>query len=233
MILPNEIQPDDKLVYTHIPKAAGTSVNHYFRHLLGRENVGWLDIDFSREDLKSGNGFDRYKVIGGHFTRTEAAPIPGPAIYLASLRDPVERIVSHHGYTLKLPEGQRPPMTGDLLTDLRGPFGRHMLNQQCKYVGREPTAHSAFEALADGRTGLARIDEVTPFLHAITTAMGLQPIEVPVENVGSRNAVVVTAEVRAVIEDMAAEDIKLYGALSAGRAPSRDALGPDSVTPDS
>ncbi len=91
MFLLRELNPDDKIVYIHVPKTAGASVRVYFETLLGPENVGWLGRDFSYEGLAKGKNFEGFKVIGGHFTRSMAESIPFPKVYVSTVREPVNR----------------------------------------------------------------------------------------------------------------------------------------------
>ena len=74
-------------------------------------------------------------------------------------------------------------MTGDLSTDLDGKFGRHIANQQCRFIGTEPTSASILECASEGRLPLATVGELTQLIHALTTKMGFEPKAVPASNV--------------------------------------------------
>ncbi len=168
----------------HMPKTAGTSVNHYFAHMLGRENVGWLGRNVTRRIWSRARTGRRYSDRRALHERAGHRH-PGARIYATTLRDPAERIVSYHRYMMKLPEGRHPPwMTGDLLTDFAAPSGG-TCQPAMQVYGNRTDCPSIFEALrkAGWRSPL---DELTQLIHAMTTAMGLEPKEVPVENVAAR-----------------------------------------------
>jgi hypothetical protein len=90
-------------VFIHIHKATGSSAREFFERVYGRESVGWLGRDFERNDLLAGDCevFNRYKVVGGHFSFDLARRVPGEKVYVSVYRDPVARAISLYRFILR------------------------------------------------------------------------------------------------------------------------------------
>lgn len=213
MIIPSNIDPTDKIIYNHIPKCAGTSVNHYFLNTLGPEQVGWLGIDFTHEDLREGRGFGRFRVVGGHFTRRAAAAIPGNKVFLSTIREPISRVVSYHRYIMRIENHpMQAEMTGDFDRDIDGPFGEHVTNQQCVFLGEEPTSLSALRSFDDSRSGLALVDDIDKFLPLISELLGCPPAAVPTVNAGDIPPPIESAT-REKLHELLLQDTDLFNRL--------------------
>lgn len=90
----------EKIIFIHIPKTGGTSVRDFFISAYGRSQIAWLGPDFRREDLLIHNNpfFDKYKVVGGHFSFRDSKNIRGEKVYITTVRNPVERTISLFRY---------------------------------------------------------------------------------------------------------------------------------------
>lgn len=217
MFLPHAMKSSDRIVFIHIPKTAGTSIRKYFVDLLGSEAVGWLGIHFSMPDLQLGVGFEKYKVIGGHFTRRGALHLPFEKVFVSTIREPVDRAVSYYNFIQNSAEHPlRTSLTGDFATDLLGIFGSEISQQQCHYLGWDPTAHSVRAAIADGRTGIATIDHVNEFLVHLTRLMGLEAVDIPFENIGQHTQIDITPSTLTMLKNILSEDMHLFRDLSLG-----------------
>ena len=185
MRLPGSISPDKKIVYLHIPKTAGTSINHHFRSILGHHNVGWLGIDFSVEDLKDAKKIEKYKVLGGHFGLRQAQDIPFPVTCLSTVREPVSRALSYYRYVLNMPsEKTRMGLCGDFAADLAGPFGSLISNQQCAFLGLQNAA-DPINALAQiHNLYVAPVECTQALLDGISAALNVETRPLGRENEG-------------------------------------------------
>lgn len=94
----------EHIVFIHIPKAAGTSANHFFQNAYGKDKVGWLGMNFNAEQLQKSNiqSLAEFKVIGGHFPYSTAATFPWRNTYIAVLRDPISRAISLYRYIQRI-----------------------------------------------------------------------------------------------------------------------------------
>lgn len=217
MILPNEITQDDRIVFVHVPKTAGTSVNHYFQNLFGRENVGWLGINITPADLESGRRLSSFRVIGGHFTRWHAERIPGRKIILSTIREPISRVLSYHRHILnRAIHPLHTSLSGDLETDLRGRFGKLIKNEQCKFLSGSQSADKVMQKLSDGRSGLAVLGELQPFLTAVSKELNIPTGRLEHVFPGEGAETEITESSNAVLRLLIAEDLDLYARISSG-----------------
>lgn len=82
---------NEKVIFTHIPKVAGTSLQERL-----------LEFNYSSDELRQFHGIKdlitkkiEYKVLIGHNPFGMGDFIPGKVRYFTMLRDPVARVVSH------------------------------------------------------------------------------------------------------------------------------------------
>ncbi|MDG4880379.1 sulfotransferase family 2 domain-containing protein [Mesorhizobium sp. WSM4884] len=186
MLLPHKMRETDRIIFLHIPKTAGTSVYHYFCQLLGHERVGWLGVNFGFADLQGACDFDRFKVIGGHFTRDQAGNIPFEKTFISLVREPFSRAESYYSHLMSIPsEAEVLGLTGDINCDLNGQFGQHIANQQCAFLGLGTERGAASRLVDDGNTGLAEFSDADKLLGYIAEKLGLGHLPFPKENVRS------------------------------------------------
>ena len=87
------IAPDERIVFHHIPKTAGTSVITVLRSLVESDQIVW---SANAEKLRSlsEDQLMRVRIYTGHLNANEIELIPDPKCLLTFLRDPGARIVS-------------------------------------------------------------------------------------------------------------------------------------------
>jgi len=206
------IEPNDVIIFNHIPKCAGTSANLYFQSLLGRPRVGWLGMNFQPDALAAGKGLEGFRVIGGHFPRRQSGGIPRKKVFVSTIREPIDRVVSYHRFVMRQPDHpMKKQLTGDINRDVLGFFGDHVTNQQCQFLGEEATCESVLRSMKDGKTKIALSTDVKLLLHGIATDLGMDPVEVPFVNVDSeRAAPEIGFRARQKLQNILAEDISLY-----------------------
>lgn len=96
------------VIYLHVPKAAGTTLNNVIQRqyprgtvfiLNGqRPHVGWAEFQRLPEGERA-----RFRVVLGHMTFGLHEHLPQPCTYVTILRDPVERLISMYYYVLQKP----------------------------------------------------------------------------------------------------------------------------------
>ena len=168
---------DQKLIFIHIPKNAGTSARHYFNQRFGKDAVGWLLVDLSLKDLKRpvpDGRLDKLSVIGGHFEFNIAKKLPGRKVYAAIYRDPVVRAVSLFRFVQRMPAHRLHNKVSDSLVEscrrLPG-LRRGIENVQVRYLcprKKDVNIESALEVLSSNPFYLTNAGNSMRLLEAIT-----------------------------------------------------------------
>lgn len=94
------------ILFMHIPKTAGTTLGYYiFGRQYGFDQIfschpekwvtGYVPGDFKHLSLEQRAAF---QVVRGHYWYGIHQDIPDPFAYVAVLRDPVDRVISHYSY---------------------------------------------------------------------------------------------------------------------------------------
>jgi len=147
-------QQNTKLIFIHIPKAAGSSFRESLKTAIGASRVGWIGPRYSLEDLPAyefehGQTFD---LIGGH------APVSKymryyreNCQYFATLREPVSRVISLHSHIARRPEhhlhNELMEMTFLEACEQHVGFRSQIHNLQCAYLSE--TRVRTFAAAVD------------------------------------------------------------------------------------
>lgn len=117
-----------RLVFLHLAKTGGTTLDHHFAKAFAPDEICPRKIDLhgqSPEDLA------RYRYFSGHFDYDQLRLIPGPIFTVTVLRNPAERVISSY-YFLKrhtpqhlashpIPAAEIARQCPDLLAFLRRP----------------------------------------------------------------------------------------------------------------
>lgn len=96
------------LIFLHIPKAAGTTLNHIIERQYPKihmYDIYGVNVYSSIEEFKNLSEAKRESILclKGHMYFGLHVYLPQPCAYITLLRDPVERIVSHYHYVLRTP----------------------------------------------------------------------------------------------------------------------------------
>ena len=87
------------LIQTHIPKTAGTSLSNGIQGIVGAVNSA--DLRWRRatplEEL-SDHDLERLHFVSGHFSYGDHRPFSRRELYLAAVRDPVDRAISAYRF---------------------------------------------------------------------------------------------------------------------------------------
>lgn len=97
-----------KVIFLHIPKAAGSTLHNILRRQYGKRETFHID---GGNVLKSVGEFQQLataqraeiKLLKGHMTFGLHDHFAEPVIYITMLRHPIDRIVSHYYYVLRTP----------------------------------------------------------------------------------------------------------------------------------
>lgn len=96
------------VIFLHIPKTAGTSLQALIRRQFRPDLVFETDSNDPRETMREfprlpEHDREKFRVILGHLWFGLHRAIPRPSTYITVLRHPVERIISHYYYVKRTP----------------------------------------------------------------------------------------------------------------------------------
>lgn len=160
------------LIFTHVPKTAGSTINKAVTDLLG------ADALIVKNSAEVGNLTAGVRFIGGHVRNKEMRERFPEANFIVSIRHPLHRVLSHYFMLLR----NNPSASAELGPDGPGKafraFYKHWIarkrwgNLQCQYICGEPSAALAIAALKE-QYRIAWMSEYTslawPTIYALLT----------------------------------------------------------------
>jgi hypothetical protein len=98
----------ERLVFLHLPKAAGTTLHTILDRHYGPDERFTIDGQRVQESIEAFKQLPaseraRIRVLKGHMPFGLHHHLPGPAAYVTLLRDPVRRLISHYHYVRRHP----------------------------------------------------------------------------------------------------------------------------------
>lgn len=98
-VLPNPgpLGPDDRLVFLHIEKTAGSTAHHVLAPNFPEEQICPVRFGISLPFWESAR-LARYRFFSLHASLRMIHPIPGPKKVITFLREPVARLMSHYNF---------------------------------------------------------------------------------------------------------------------------------------
>ena len=135
----------DVLIFLHIPKAGGTTLEHLIRRQYPAESVLWISFDrpelLSRFQALDEESRSNLRCLMGHVPFGIDSQLPGHPVYITILRDPVARFISEYGQVQRVKRhgAWRPPvdmlesMTLEDFLDYR--IENNSLNAQTRFIG--------------------------------------------------------------------------------------------------
>src|SRR5258708_9786374 len=99
-------QSDTKVVFIHIPKTGGSTLNGLLQKQYGRNAIYSTDskaVEKSLEAFKQLDPSQRDEIqfLVGHTPFSASATLPGNYLYFTLLREPVERVISLYYHILR------------------------------------------------------------------------------------------------------------------------------------
>jgi hypothetical protein len=139
------------VIFTHIEKTAGSSIHEGVYGIIGPERMYIVKHDQDGADslfhIKHTLSY-----VGGHIRFSEAFELFGDSVYIAAIRNPVERILSNYFFDIRAGLLDRHPYHETPQQE----FGRYYelsvraagkLNRQCRYFSDDGTATSAQKSI--------------------------------------------------------------------------------------
>ena len=170
--------------------------------------------------------FARLRLLEGHYALGDELNVGRAPIYLATVRDPVDRFLSDYYFRVdqraNWPAGKRERhafWTYDVDRFVDHVYARRAwneINRQCRYLGGEDS-FAAAKRVVDERVFLAApSNRLNDFLLLLRPVLGLNSTQAPLSNVGAarRAKAPPSAETLAKIWAMVAEDQLLFDYVS-------------------
>jgi hypothetical protein len=223
-----------RLLFIHIPKTAGTALvdvitREYGAGATARIYAGPYANGISVAELVElpRRRKRRVRAVVGHMAFGLHEHLPGASEYVTIVRDPVDRIVSHHGYVLGEPTlvdiheatGEKATLVGHV----RGSPQRNLVNDgQTRLLGGMLTDDRAQPGALELERAIERLDNefavvgiqerMDESMLLMARTLGWEHTDLPTINVTpTRQALTeITPEERAVIEEHNQLDRALY-----------------------
>ncbi|WP_160118398.1 sulfotransferase family 2 domain-containing protein [Bacillus sp. V59.32b] len=130
--------PGELLIFSHIPKTAGTTIRQIIDNQYDKRNI----IRFPQLDKLSEEEVERAEVLYGHCRFGVHRRFNKPFSYLTMLRDPVERIISTYYFALRSPNNRmhekvKTMSFSDFIIDEAKNERSPMVNHQTRFLSGE------------------------------------------------------------------------------------------------
>jgi hypothetical protein len=174
----------------HIERTSGTSIRQELRRMLGRDNVYWRgdNGDWMHILADPAEEFDKYAVIGGHMSAQEFDRFSREKVFLSVVRDPAVRVLSVHHMVMKSRENHpcydaisRLPFRDAIRVPI---FRDYVSDQQCRYLGDEPTFLSAKRNIQSRTMFIGIHENVNLVFDAFAQYCGWTPGDLPHDSCG-------------------------------------------------
>ncbi len=223
---------DPTLLFLHIPKAGGITLNSILEHQFRRDRIYHVPaqnppLGVAQFAALSEAQRSHYRLVTGHVLYGLHRYIPRPATYLTFLRDPVERVISQFYFARSNPEHYLYAHTNEPGMDLMGyatrQVSREISNQQVSMLAGVPVSRqerppdrnmleAAKEHLSSHFSVVGLMEEFDTGLLLMQRAFGWKIPPYLRENVtrGKPSTRQVDARARELLAELNALDIELY-----------------------
>lgn len=230
----------NRIIFVHIPKCAGTSIEHYFMQIRGLDyrNRAALGIFKNRKsaDLERGNQHCTLSMIEDLWFGGE---IPADFRIFTVVRDPYRRFWSEYSYR-RLPPPDRFPFSTHLPLDLLIYLAKHPVARLKDLDSHMRPQWTYLEGKAKHRVRVLRFERLGEDFAALVRDWGLPNLALPRLNQGgnARRQTTAAQQARgnAFVREFYAEDFLRLGyhpqlpAASAPRRTRRPGLRPRSAS---
>ncbi len=171
------MHPRAMIVFTHIPKTAGTTFTGRMTGAIPAGQAYIVTGDFGHDGGLAKRGTSGLSLVGGHIRFPIAWPVIGPAIYVAAVRSPLDRILSQFFFSIRQGEF---PIQGD---DVRSEFDRYYdavvrrqnwLNLQCQFFSADGTFDQAAGVIERHYTAVWDSEKTDQHFSTIVALCGLK-----------------------------------------------------------
>lgn len=174
-----------KILFSHIPKTAGTSLREELIEALGQDEVLWLGVDFGYDEIKNPTKkMLNAKVIGGHYS-IQGFPsiITNDRLKCSVIREPIARVKSLFNYIKSSDHHPHYELVRDvnLLEAIRNipEFRNQCINAQCSFLGNyisenvfDNNAEPIIEKIIKHELFLTTVENIDVFYRKIAGLLG-------------------------------------------------------------
>lgn len=175
-----------KTIFLHIPKTAGSSFYKLATSIYSER------ASFNTTGEIPEQGFAGANIIGGHFSYSTYEQMTGQRVFLALVRDPVERAVSNFNFYKNEEQGREQRISEnfdheDMKKTLReSPFRKGFIhNIQCRYLSGRPAFSSVKSAFKRDVFIVGHFQNLSSWLTIVGERLGWPTVELPRKNVAS------------------------------------------------
>ena len=176
-----------RTIFLHIPKTAGKSFEQ-----LAIRNYGREAVSLSTSGRFSASEWNRSAMVGGHFIYSKFDGMRGKRLFLAVVRDPVERALSRFNYYVNARHQQdfrrergfdnNDPYKTMLHSAYREEF---IDNYQCRYLSGDGTFKKVTEVLGRDAFILGTYVQIQDWVSVVGSRLGWSEIELDKINAAS------------------------------------------------
>lgn len=183
---------DKKILFIHIPKAAGQSILHIIRFEIFHDtHPKWLYIGNPIEadlfEIISGDDLARHDFLGGHVSLELFKNKLGDRFFdffsFSILRNPTDKAISLYSYILSNPDHfQHAEVKGMSLTDFIY-SAIYPRNHQCHLFLQNSTATEAIDFIRKNICALGFFDDLKSISVLLGNKFGITPCDIPSINI--------------------------------------------------
>ena len=212
-----KILPTDVLIFTHIPKCAGSTFREHLRSEYGDGLLSPYHEPGRSEFMAAERGsLEQYTFLSSHDPYGIHSKFNRRPVYFTIVRDPVERIVSFYYYLVTNSSNKLHEVVKDMsLEEAMRYFSARKVplffNDQCNFVGNSREFLPAKTRIDETYYVAASVRQYDDLMRVFQYKGILQSAEYEVKNKtkGKPRHVEMSAEIRALIESENQEDRKL------------------------
>lgn len=211
----------EALVFTHIPKTAGTSLHEAISTAMEDDYAVLTPATVSEIDFETIGG------VGGHqpFLATPVGKTKRHLVCITILRDPIDRLISFFGHVKATPDHTLLRMFPQIkemeilefVEHLSAQDYRDVGNLQCQMIcgnGVAPSAGAAAESLRNNFSVFGTVENIDLFLHRLAILLNVDAIDMPFRNKSRSKALQLSYQeqlaLKAFVNKVSAEDIALF-----------------------
>lgn len=176
-----------RTIFLHVPKTAGKSFEQ-----LAIRNYGRTAVSLSTSGKLSASEWNKSAMVGGHFFYSKFNGMTGRRIFLAVVRDPVQRALSRFNYYVNARHQQefrrrRGFDNNDpAKTMLESGYRQEFINDyQCRYLSGEPSLGRVMEVCSKEVFVLGTLEQIQDWISVVGDRLGWEHRELDRVNVAS------------------------------------------------
>lgn len=216
MLYGKRLTGEELVIFTHIPKTAGSSLFEGIADLMGREASKDFRWPGKRPAEMTTDEKAPLRFVSGHFPYGVHVHFTRTPLYLAVVRDPVERFYSVYHFIRRNPDhpnfrffdGLSAENALRVLLDNPAAGSNVVGNPQCRYLSGRPAFEAARSAVDERYFLVGAMPQVNDLFALLARALGKAAPPLAEHNVGQRRYQA-SREIERMIGESCADDFRL------------------------